>query len=593
MLCRIVYTSKAQSSIVTLFSVIKDTTQCVGWTALTSVCFHWISVVRYALHVPATALEIRIFVLINVAYYLCIGCELFLQHGMVSCMYRDYLQNPQYANNPCGKDACSDLQPFQWYNAASGVCLKNTPSLASSVLYVVTLMAYLLVGIVLVILGTIVIARAYRLVQKPERFRDQSIFVKVQRTIRKYLFFLVLLTMLVTTISIAHLVLFLKNIIVEATLYYICFVWLPLGLFICLLLLQWNPALHGNTKVNYDMDIGSGGVSLFSRPSDIFRLTQTPSGQPDAFVLEMPCTEKRSSVAHKDFSYLDMDFPATPHCTKASSIGISIEVHFPVALEVDEQYKIFVVLSNESSFPQLSESTGLRQHECRQVSANIVSVPLMMIPMQGNIEDGRVKFVVQKFMQRRTCRDMESLENGDSNMTLTQSDTSHLDYGNSDFTFILPLVAVKGTDLDGIFVASTEEGQSSQLFTNHIIDETYLHIRRVKGLESYLSDDSCSSMKKSACRQTYTMNGSSLNARKDVVEELVMSIWTHVVPPMFLSQLAVLRHENVKAANEQLIAFSELSETCFSTSAAAGMYENILDQIQVLHLKVLVILTLM
>ncbi|KAE9094231.1 hypothetical protein PF010_g17189 [Phytophthora fragariae] len=219
---------------------------CFTWTMMTSVCFHWGTVLFHDVGASGRLIVFIIYVIINVAFY---GVQLF---GVVSltdfykCAYDDYLKNPFYIMRLCSDDYCPDLQPTQWKYAVNNVCKDVSYSDWFFPLQQSSELLIFLTSVALLVLGTFVIQRGVRLIDQSGDIFDDHVVKVMKKSLITYLAVILSIALVLGTSCIMNSILHWKNWSINAVVWYIFSIWLPtLVPPIGFLLLQWNPRLHG------------------------------------------------------------------------------------------------------------------------------------------------------------------------------------------------------------------------------------------------------------------------------------------------------------------------------------------------------------
>ncbi|RLN47163.1 hypothetical protein BBJ29_004984 [Phytophthora kernoviae] len=219
---------------------------CFTWTMMTSVCFHWGTVLFHDVTHSWRLILFVVYVIFNVAFY---GVQLF---GVVSmtdlykCAYDDYLKNPFYTMRLCSNDYCPDLQPAQWKYAVNDVCKDVSYSNWFFPLQQTAELLIFLTSVVLLILGTFVIQRGVRLIDQSGDIFDDHVVKVMKKSLITYLVVILSIALVLGTSCIMNSILHWKNWTINSVVWYIFCIWLPtLVPPVGFLLLQWNPRLHG------------------------------------------------------------------------------------------------------------------------------------------------------------------------------------------------------------------------------------------------------------------------------------------------------------------------------------------------------------
>lgn len=219
---------------------------CFTWTMMTSVCFHWGTVLFHNVGPSGRLLVFVVYVIINVAFY---TVQLF---GVVSltdfykCTYDDYLKNPFYNMRLCSDDYCPDLQPTQWKYAVNNVCKDVSYSGWFFPLHQSAELLIFLTSVALLVLGTFVIQRGVRLIDQSGDIFDDHVVQVMKKSLITYLVVILSIALVLGTSCIMNSILHWKNWSIDSVVWYVFSIWLPtLVPPIGFLLLQWNPRLHG------------------------------------------------------------------------------------------------------------------------------------------------------------------------------------------------------------------------------------------------------------------------------------------------------------------------------------------------------------
>ncbi|KAG7384042.1 Phosphatidylinositol 3,4,5-trisphosphate-dependent Rac exchanger 2 protein [Phytophthora pseudosyringae] len=219
---------------------------CFTWTMMTSVCFHWGTVLFHDVGQSGRLFVFVVYVIINVAFY---GVQLF---GVVSltdfykCTYDDYLKNPFYTMRLCSNDYCPDLQPTQWKYAVNNVCKDVGYSDWFFPLQQSSELLIFLTSVALLVLGTFVIQRGVRLIDQSGDIFDDHVVKVMKKSLITYLVVILSIALVLGTSCIMNSILHWKNWSINSVVWYVFSIWLPtLVPPIGFLLLQWNPRLHG------------------------------------------------------------------------------------------------------------------------------------------------------------------------------------------------------------------------------------------------------------------------------------------------------------------------------------------------------------
>ncbi|RLN93886.1 hypothetical protein BBJ28_00012940 [Nothophytophthora sp. Chile5] len=241
-----VSTDASSTSGTHIYYLLYAISSCFTWTMMTSVCFHWGTVLFHDVRQSLRFFMHVVYVLINVAFY---GIQLF---GVVSltdlykCAYDDYLKNPLYNRRLCSNDYCPDLQPTQWKYAVDDVC-KDVAY--SDWFFPISQGGQLLIflsAVALLVLGAFVIRRGVRLIQQSGSIFDDHVVKVMKKSLITYLAVILAITLVLGTSCIMNSILHWKNWSINSIVWYVFSVWLPILVPpVGFLLLQWNPRLHG------------------------------------------------------------------------------------------------------------------------------------------------------------------------------------------------------------------------------------------------------------------------------------------------------------------------------------------------------------
>lgn len=229
-----------------IYFFVRQITTCCTWTMMTSVCFHWLSVLNHDIRKLRRVYVLLAFVLTNAGFYTYVLYGVITLSDFVKCTYNDYLKNPRYSIRLCESDYCPDLQPFQWKYATEHVCKYVHDSswyfgaeFGSELLIFVT-------ALVLLVLGAYVIRRGSRLIQQSGDVFDEKIVSVMKRSLRTYLAVILAISCSLGISAILNLVLYTQEWKINAIVWYTFTIWLPtLVPPAGFLVLQWNPRLHG------------------------------------------------------------------------------------------------------------------------------------------------------------------------------------------------------------------------------------------------------------------------------------------------------------------------------------------------------------
>ncbi|RLN26821.1 hypothetical protein BBJ28_00004349 [Nothophytophthora sp. Chile5] len=241
-----VSTNASSTSGTHIYYLLYAISYCFTWTMMTSVCFHWGTVLFHDVRQSRRFFMHVVYVLINVAFY---GIQLF---GVVSltdlykCAYDDYLKNPLYNRRLCSNDYCPDLQPTQWKYAVDDVC-KDVAY--SDWFFPISQGGQLLIflsAVALLVLGAFVIRRGVRLIQQSGSIFDDHVVKVMKKSLITYLVVILAIALVLGTSCVMNSILHWKNWSIDSIVWYVFSVWLPILVPpVGFLLLQWNPRLHG------------------------------------------------------------------------------------------------------------------------------------------------------------------------------------------------------------------------------------------------------------------------------------------------------------------------------------------------------------
>ncbi|CAI5731024.1 unnamed protein product [Hyaloperonospora brassicae] len=219
---------------------------CFTWTMMTSVCFHWGTVLFHDVGPSGRLLMFTIYVIMNVVFY---GIQLF---GVISltdfykCAYDDYLKNPVYTMRLCSNDYCPDLQPRQWQYAVDSVCKDVSYSGWFFPLHQSGILLIFLASVALLVLGTFVIQRGVRLIDESGDIFDDHVVKVMKKSLITYSVVILSIALVLGTSSIMNFILHWNNRSIDSVVWYIFSIWLPtLVPPVGFLILQWNPRLRG------------------------------------------------------------------------------------------------------------------------------------------------------------------------------------------------------------------------------------------------------------------------------------------------------------------------------------------------------------
>lgn len=229
-----------------LYYILWLITMCVTWTMMTSVCFHWATVLSLTIRSMRSVYVLLVFVIVNGGFYAVCLVALIGMSDFLKCTYDDYLKNPMYTHRLCESDYCPDLQPWQWKYAADVVC-KDV--VYSDWLFPIAFGGQILIflaAIVLLVLGGYVLRRGSRLIQQSDDMFDERIILVMKRSFRTYLAVIIAVAISLGISCVMNLILYYTNSHINAVVWYTFAIWLPtLVPPAGFLVLQWNPRLHG------------------------------------------------------------------------------------------------------------------------------------------------------------------------------------------------------------------------------------------------------------------------------------------------------------------------------------------------------------
>ncbi|KAI9911547.1 hypothetical protein PsorP6_009288 [Peronosclerospora sorghi] len=219
---------------------------CFMWTMMTSVCFHWGTVLFNDLGPSGHLLVFTTYVILNMLFY---GIQLFGVMSFTSfykCAYDDYLKNPFYSLRLCANDYCPDLQPVQWKYAVDNVCKDvGYSGLFFPLRHSADLLIFL-TSVGLLVLGGFVIQRGVRLIDQSGHIFDDHVIKVMKKSLITYLVVILSIAIVLGTCCIMNAILYWKSWTINSVVWYIFSVWLPtLVPSVGFLVLQWNPRLHG------------------------------------------------------------------------------------------------------------------------------------------------------------------------------------------------------------------------------------------------------------------------------------------------------------------------------------------------------------
>lgn len=229
-----------------IYYVLRQITMCCTWTMMTSVCFHWLTVLNQSIRKIRRVYVLLAFVVINAGFFTYGLFGMITLTDFFKCTYNDYLKNPRYNKRLCDSDYCPDLQPYQWKYATQQVCkYVHDSSWYFAAVYGGDIMIFL-TAIALLILGTYVIRRGSRLIQQSDDVFDDKIVSVMKRSLRTYLAVILAISCSLGVSCIMNIVLYTQNWKINAVVWYTFTIWLPTLIPPAgFLVLQWNPRLHG------------------------------------------------------------------------------------------------------------------------------------------------------------------------------------------------------------------------------------------------------------------------------------------------------------------------------------------------------------
>lgn len=229
-----------------IYYLLRQITMCCTWTMMTSVCFHWLTVLNHDIRKLRRVSVLLAYVLVNGGFYTYALYGVITLTDFFKCTYNDYLKNPRYSMRLCESDYCPDLQPAQWKYAREQVCKYVHDSgwyFAAS--FGGDLMIFA-TALVLLVLGWYVIRRGSRLIQQSGDVFDETIVSVMKKSLRTYLAVIIAISCSLGVASIINIILYVKGWTINAVVWYTFTIWLPTLIPPAgFLLLQWNPRLHG------------------------------------------------------------------------------------------------------------------------------------------------------------------------------------------------------------------------------------------------------------------------------------------------------------------------------------------------------------
>lgn len=240
---------KSEAPVAVMYYITQLLLYCINWSTILAVCFHWASVLKLTVRRVPTRTVVLLFLLLNMAFYGVIIWIFVRGFDFFQCVYTEYLLNPHYDYNPCAPAYCPDLQPSQWYEATITVCRDYDFAQVFFTSFTFFFITFSIATIVLLVLGLSVLLKGERLLNDPERFETKQVYRKIRQALYTYIGMVCFVCIVILIQGILVLVLYTSNKLIPATVYYTFVVWLPLVVPSSgFLLLQWNPALHGNTR---------------------------------------------------------------------------------------------------------------------------------------------------------------------------------------------------------------------------------------------------------------------------------------------------------------------------------------------------------
>lgn len=229
-----------------IYILLRQITMCCTWTMMTSVCFHWLTVLNHDVRRMRRVSVLLSYVLVNAGFYTYVLYGMITLTDFFKCTYNDYLKNPRYNMRLCESDYCPDLQPAQWKYAREEVCKYVHDS---TWYFGATFGGEIMIfstAIVLLVLGAYVIRRGSRLIQQSGDVFDEKIVSVMKKSLRTYLAVIIAISCSLGVASIINLVLYTQDWTINAVVWYTFTIWLPTLIPPAgFLLLQWNPRLHG------------------------------------------------------------------------------------------------------------------------------------------------------------------------------------------------------------------------------------------------------------------------------------------------------------------------------------------------------------
>ncbi|TMW55884.1 hypothetical protein Poli38472_008532 [Pythium oligandrum] len=229
---------------------------CFSWTMMTSVCFHWSTVLSNDVRKIKRFYLMLAYSIVNGGFFAFGLFTLICLSDFFKCTYDDYLKNPKYDKRICETDYCPDLQPFQWKYATEDLC-RGVPyaewyvptSFGAEILMFVAAVA-------LLVLGTSVLRRGSRLIEHSGDMIDEASIAAMRKSLTTYLVVILAITVSLGIPVIVNIVLYTLDWKLNAILWYTFTIWLPTIIPPAgFLILQWNPRVNGGSWSRGNQDV--------------------------------------------------------------------------------------------------------------------------------------------------------------------------------------------------------------------------------------------------------------------------------------------------------------------------------------------------
>lgn len=616
-----------------IYYVLKQITMCCTWTMMTSVCFHWLTVLNQNFRKLRRVYVLLAFVLTNAAFYTYVLYGMITLTDFFKCTYNDYLKNPRYNKRLCESDYCPDLQPYQWKYATQDVCkYVHDSSWYFAAVFGGDIMIFV-TAVVLLVLGGYVIGRGSRLIQQSGDIFDEKIVSVMRRSLRTYLAVIIAISLSLGVSCILNLVLYTQYWKINAVVWYTFTIWLPTLIPPAgFLVLQWNPRLHGmnwNPSLHVkDRSLTKDNVSDRDQMLDDDFVGDTWTGASNFFDTEYVPIGADSVDGNQNILALSVQLVSKVPIAHACFIELYVaEISENDVTGEDEFEDLPSAIRHRSSISSLLQ-TGIQQEGMKYRRGQSMSMRTSMIGMsnsqwvrvgftetvlptlvENSTTDGSVTQVatflsvlqipvmstnpVLRFVVYELPDGIVGTQSMDQFPSdgpgHTRSSSMELDerakharvsgMGLSPPT--RPQVFCEFTCSSSDMLASDEinlvarEGSHRRYIASHVVET------------SALREDPPNLRIKSMTVSTRTLKENNgfyvtksfqfAEGNEMVVEDMTESVFTNEIPRQYLELLRTERSEDLARAKAELASF----ETKCKNGLMGGLYDNLIDQIQV------------